>query len=308
MALILYAGCGAGLSASGLVAHRTAHGLGGSTKAVQSAVPRDVRRLGNGWVETRASVLAPSDQAPSEARERALAKARRRSVEAVAGITVTSGFLSFKALRDQEASDLVQSLNFVRSEAVIVDERVMDQRMVPIADDNGYLMEVVLRARVVDRRRGTDPGFFVKADLGRERFLDGEEVTLTVRSTRAARIYVVQVNSGGATLLLPNTWLSDTRVQAGEVLRFPGPRLRARGIRVLAQARAGGRPSLECLVVVALRGDREFPGLHPSGGRVFRQEDAEGAGRLVGALLGPLADVPVADWAIYQVPYEVIER
>ena len=89
--------------------------------------------------------------------------------------------------------------------------------------DGGYQIAVVLRARVLDRSGASDRGFRAEVDIGHERFLDGESVTLAVRSSRPARIYVLGITEEGAALLLPNAHVRDTRVVASRPTLSPPP-------------------------------------------------------------------------------------
>jgi hypothetical protein len=260
-----------------------------------------------GWVEVRAEVVAPDDESPADARRRALAVARCAAVEDVAGISVTAATVSFQSLRGDEAIDLFQVLGLTRAEAVIVDERPGTERVLPLGSGRGYRFEVTLKARVVDRRRDADPGFKVEVDLGRERFRVGEDVSLAVRSTRDARLFVVDVSDRGAALLLPNEYQRDTRVRAGEWLRFPGDALSEKGVSLSAQALPGHSRSVETLVVVAVRGGEEMISLRASGA-ALRLEEATGAVKMLGDLLAPLATMAPSDWTIAQVPYEVWSR
>lgn len=268
----------------------------------------EVRRLPEpGWVEARVSVVSPDHESLAQARARALDQARAAACEAVSGVTVRSDFLSFQAVRDQEAGQLVQLLTAVSSEAVVVDERVVSERVTPLPQ-GGFTLDLVLRARVVDRRApGSDPGFSVEVRLPRERFLDGEEVTIQIRSTRNAHLVVVNVTEAGATLLLPNQYEPDPVAAPGEWVRFPGPDLVARGVRVLARLPEGRLSARESLVVLALRG-RAKAIAPPARGRVFREADASGSGRFLYEVLSPLADLPPSEWAFAQAAYEIWSR
>ena len=177
--------------------------------------------------------------------------------------------------------------------------------MIPVAG-GGYRLAVVMRARILDRSKSTDPGFRIEVALDRARFLAGEEVELAVRASRDSRIYVLGLTEDGAAMLLPNRWLRDTRAVAGEWLRFPDASLRERGVRLVAQVPEGRTSATEALIVVALRGDRTLDGLLPLSGQAFRESDAQGAGQLLASLLQPLADLPADSWAFDQVVYEVL--
>lgn len=266
-----------------------------------------VRRLAQpGWVEVVAQVVASDDEAPSSARTRALAEARRAAVEHVAGVRVKSGLLSFERLQDASSSSLVQALLATRADALILEEQLVSSQRYQLS--GGYRVRVVLRAHVLDRSQRSDPDFRTEIQLGRTRFLDGEELTLALRSSRGARLYVVSITEDGAALLLPNAHLPDTRVAAGEWLRFPNQALLERGVHLVARVPEGKSAASEALVVVALRGDRALDGLVPAKGSTFRAVEASGAGQLLADLLGPLLELPADAWTFDQAIYEILAR
>jgi hypothetical protein len=266
-----------------------------------------VRRLKQpGWVEVVAQVVASDDEAPSSARGRALAEARRAAVEHVAGVRVKSGLLSFERLQDASSSSLVQALIATRADALILEEQLVSSQRLQLS--GGYRVRVVLRAHVLDRSQGVDPEFRTEIQLGRTRFLDGEELALALRSSRDARLYVVSITEDGAALLLPNAHMPDTRVAAGEWLRFPNPELLERGVHLVARVPKNRRATSEALVVVALRGDRALDGLVPAKGSTFRAVESSGAGQLLADLLAPLLELPADAWTFDQAVYEILDR
>lgn len=284
----------------------------GEAHLVQPAQPGQlapsVRKLRRpGWVQVSAEVVASESESPAEARDRAMALARRAAVESVAGIRVRSSLISYEGVRGADASSLVQTLTASRADALVLDEKLMGTQMMPIAG-GGYRMRVMLRARVLDRSKSSDPGFQIQVELDRERFLAGEDVALSVRASRDSRIYVLGITEDGAAVLLPNRWLPDTRTDAGDWLRFPDRELKQRGVRLVAQVPEGKDSATEALVVVALRGDHRIDDLMPAAGKSFRDADAQGAGGLLAELLTPLSNLPPDSWAFDQVVYEVYSR
>ncbi len=259
------------------------------------------------WVEVVAHVVASDDEAPAQARSRALSEARRAAVEFVAGVRVKTGLISFEQIRGEDASSLVQILSTVRTDALVVEERLVDTRSIDLPGD-GYRVRIVMRARILDRSTAPDSDFRTEVKLGRARLFDGDEVALSVRSSRDARIYVLGVSEDGAALLLPNRYVPDTRVEAGDWLHFPGEALRERGVRLIARVPKGRRAAREALIVVSLRGDRRLRGLVPARGEAFRATEASGAGHLLADLLSPLADLPPDAWTFDQIAYEVRAR
>jgi hypothetical protein len=134
------------------------------------------------------------------------------------------------------------------------------------------------------------------------------EVTLALRTSRAARLYVVALTEDGAALLLPNAHLPDTRVAAGEWLHFPDAELHERGVRLVARVPDGAQLAAEALLVVALRGDRTLGGLVPASGSAFRTAQGDAAGQLLADVLGPLLELPADAWSFDQTVYQVLRR
>ena len=199
------------------------------------------------------------------------------------------------------------NMTATRADALVVEEELRSAKLTP-RSDGGYQIAVVLRARVLDRSGASDRGFRAEVDLGRERFLDGEAVTLSVRSSRPARIYVLGITEDGAALLLPNAHVRDTRVEPGQWLRFPDEELEASGVRLTARVPSGQRSASEALLVLAVRGDERLEGLVPVGGETFRAAEARQAGELLVEFLSPLLELPADAWTFDQVVYEVVAR
>ncbi len=267
-----------------------------------------VRKLDSkGTVEVRAQVVASDDESPSHARSRAMGLARQAAVEFVGGVKVKTGSLSFEQVRGSDSTELLQVLTSVRADALMVEEKLVSSHTLPL-DQGGYRLEVVLRGRVLDRTGSGDSGFETEVVLPETNLEQGDEVKLSVRSSKDARIYVIGITDDGATVLLPNSFQKDTRVRAGRWLEFPDEALQQKGVRLVADVPDGKRSVREVLLVVALKGRRTLDSIRPSRGESFRQVQANESGRLVADLLEPLLDIPSSDWAFDQVVYEVEAR
>ena len=277
------------------------------SRGVPADRPPQVRRLPEpGWVEVRSVVRASDAETPDAARQRAIHRARAAAVEAVAGVRVRSSFLDFRQLRTSDATTLLQVLTETRADALVIDEALVDAELVARA--GGYDYTVTLRARVLDRSAARDPDFQAEIRLDQQRFFDGDGVSLSVRASRDARIYVMSLSSDRAALLLPNAHVRDTRVAARQWLHFPDAERRARGLRLVARVPPGLDRSQEALLVVALRGDRELAGLAPTRGQALVVVEASGAGALLAELMTPLIELPADAWTFDQVTYEVLAR
>jgi hypothetical protein len=265
-----------------------------------------VRKLDSrGGVEVTAQVLGSDDESPSHARSRAMSRARQAAVEFVGGVRIKTGSLSFDQVRGSDSSSLIQVLTSVRADALMIEERLVSSRTIPL-ESGGYRLTVVLRGHVLDRSQGGDSSFEAELKMPNTNLLEGEEVTLAVRANENARIYVIGITDDGATVLLPNDFRPDTRIRAGRWLEFPDEDLVERGVRLVAQVPSGKRTVHEALLVVALKGRRTLDSIKPRSGESFRQVEADGAGHLLADLLEPLLDIPLSEWTFDQIVYEVV--
>ncbi|MBW2291653.1 MAG: DUF4384 domain-containing protein [Deltaproteobacteria bacterium] len=271
------------------------------------AVP-EVRKLDSrGTVEVRASVVASDDESPSHARSRAMGLARQAAVEFVAGVKIKTGTLSFEQVRGSDSTNLLQVLTSVRADALMVQEKLIRSRTIPM-DNGGYRVAIVMRGRVLDHSDTRDSSFRTEVKLPNTHLLEGDEVKLSVRSSKDARIYVIGITDEGATVLLPNSFHPDTTVRAGRWLEFPDEALYKRGVRLVAEVPNGKRSVREALLVVALKGRLTLDSIKPRSGESFRQVEASDTGHLVADLLQPLLDIPSGDWSFDQIVYEVTAR
>ncbi len=263
-----------------------------------------VRRVDrHGWVEVEAAVQASDDEAPAEARRRAIERARSAAVEHVAGVDVRSSVVTLDRTTGGDASDLLQALTTTRARALIVDEKLVEQAT-EMNVAGGYRVRVKLAARVLSRSAARS-GFETEVRLNGSEFAEGERVELAIRTDVDARLYVLSVSDAGATVLLPNRHLEDTSVAAGEWLEFPGGALADRGVFLRAALPPGRDRSDEALVVVALRGKGRLGGVFPAAGETFRSASSDETMRLASEFLTPLLGVPAGDWTFDQVVYTI---
>ncbi len=280
-----------------------------ATGAPQALGP-DVRRTGRpGWVAVRARVTASEDEAPAQARQRARTKAHRAAIEYVAGVRVRSNLLSLETTGSDGRGGLIQLLSTVSSEALVVDEVIRSSRMTMLPH-GGYRVDLEAEVKVLAPRRSDERAAF-ETELvleGEGRYRDGDPLALAVRASRDARILVVVVGDDQATLLLPNRHQPDTRIAAGQWLRFPSARLLERGVRLEARVAEGRERSEEVVLAIAVRGDIALEDAFPASSGPFRSAPRERMPLALSALLSPLAELDTGDWAFDQEALRITAR
>ncbi len=266
--------------------------------------PRVRRSKRSGWVEVEAAILAADDESPAAARRRALRRARQAAVEFVAGVSVRSSVVALDHVSDAASSDLLQVLTASQAHALVVDEQLLDSRLSMSERGDRYQVRVKLLARVLEHDRGA-AGFETEVRLDGSSYRPGDRVQLAVRVSEPARIYVLAVSDAGATVLLPNRHMPDTRIAAEEWIEFPGDELAGRGVAMHAALPEGRTRSQEALIVVALRGRRRLENLFPAAGDAFRSASGAEAMALASEFLAPLLSIPASEWTFDQVVYSI---
>ncbi len=199
---------------------------------------------------------------------------------------------------------MIQELISTSADAWVVEERILSSPR-EFLKGGAYRPSIHLHARLLDRSAAADPDFEVKVEVSPARILEGEEATTHIRSTRDARIYFLALYPGGGELVLPNENRPNTFVRAHRSLVFPSDADKLRGVRLIGTLPAGFSHSVESVLVLAMRGDRDHPEL---GELLGMDAAAEEAGLLVSKFLVPLIDLPPDDWALAQTSYEVFSR
>jgi len=259
-----------------------------------------------GWVDVRVSVIGTDAESKATVVNRALAAARREAIESVGGVAVTSGLMSFNSTGGAGDQGLVQSIDVNRTTALIVEERRGPDKVVPF--QGGFRLDVQLQARVIDLREVGGAGFKLDVDLGDCRFIDGEDIKISIASSRDAWISIFSVSDEGVSMLAPNSITPRVGVEAGVRTVFPGPELTSRGVHIRAKVPSGMTQVTESILVIAVSSLRPSPmwlddskltNPYSAGSQVGPLE-------ILSAALLPLAELPPTDWTITQIPYQVI--
>lgn len=233
-----------------------------SNRNVASMVDRDIPQEvtildadpdGCTWVVATGSVRFGDQDTKHQAFAQAIAEARRKAMDTFIGVRVDHSFMDF------------QSENSLRGEFVLTEKLLRvtqlgraikeDVLRVGPVDDPGCVacrIEAQIRTCLVPEKERRDKDFHVNVRLNRSSYQDGDEVIMTVTSTRDSYLYIYNVDMDfRATLIAPNKYVPSVRVKAGEAWVYPGDALRAKGLRATARLLPDSSVSAETIRVVA---------------------------------------------------------
>lgn len=250
----------AGCSRPGAIAGNT----GASTRSAQSVMSQEVMpdaeilgqdAEGCTWVESRAMILFGDHDTKHQARAQAVSEARVKAMQRLLGVRLQHNFIDFQ----QESSlkgevTLTDHLLRVTQLGRVLKEEILSAGPVDVPGCAGCRFEAHIRACIVPLRDMTDRDFAVQLSLNRPRFRDGDEAVMAVTCTRDAYVYLFNVDTNwNATLIFPNTYVSDNRIVAGQAFLYPDESLRAKGVHSVARLPSASTISAEMIRVIAVK-------------------------------------------------------
>lgn len=197
-----------------------------------------------------------------QAREEAIAEAVRR----IAGVRVRSSVWS--STREDRSGVLDEYRSLVQLDAAgrAIDVRLHSESWEPGPTAADPLVYRASWAVTVQREQGApDEAFALEARLPAAEFTarstpaDGDELVLTVRSTRAAQLFTFSVIDDSVSLLVPNQYVHAVPVEAHTPAEIPPAPWRDRGLRLRVSLPPGLDTQGELLAVIAVIGDVPAP-------------------------------------------------
>jgi hypothetical protein len=105
---------------------------------------------------------------------------------------------------------------------------------------------------LVPEKEKSDKDFRVNVRINRSSYQNGDEVLITITSTRDSYLYIYNVDMDfHAALIAPNKYVPSVTVKAGETWVYPSDDLRAKGVRATAHLLPGSSVSAETIRVIA---------------------------------------------------------
>lgn len=290
------------ISTGWFVIHAALLSLAGDVEAVLAEPSKSVSVVADG--------MAPflRDMSLDEVRGKARDEARRNAIEQAVGVFVRSASVVHNS---QIADELIASV----ARGVIEEEQWLEERIEEVKDGKdkkpaGSSMAIyrtkvkaLVRPVHVERRAG----FEVQASLNKTVFQEGEEALIKIRSSQPSHLYLFSVTQDGSvTLLLPNHYLAQNLISAGQDMVFPSEALRSLGIKLRVMLPKGTKKAVEYIKVIAIRKPIALVKEHSerAPGSVFHTFDGR-EGTMIQDVVKRLALLEDEDWTEATLPYEV---
>lgn len=183
------------------------------------------------WAQATGSAQFGRSDTRDQVRAQAIIQARQRTAEKVLGIQVKSQLDIYQRESLRGHAQLIQDLLRMTQLGRIVDEKVLEERILDMPGCIGCQFQVRLQNCVMSQREQTDKGFTATLTLTaagathtveRTTFRHGEPMEVVVTASRDAYVYLYNIDAeNNAVLLFPNADDQKNWLEAGAELRLP---------------------------------------------------------------------------------------
>ncbi|MGD2270728.1 MAG: DUF4384 domain-containing protein [Desulfobacterales bacterium] len=196
-------------------------------------------------------VAALSNLTPAEAQQLALKRARQNAIEEVCGVSVQAEtFVKNNMLE----ADFIHSVSFGH----IVAEKIVRWDVAVTQDSKRRPPQIAYRVTIqatVKKESGKpDPFYQVNCQLNKKVYQSGDEMIITVTTTKPSYISVLNFSADGSvTLLFPNRIQRGNYLKGMQKLQIPSEAERTDVMKLQVSTLPGHRKNTEYIQVIATR-------------------------------------------------------
>src|SRR3990172_1240780 len=203
------------------------------------------------WVESTGEAVV-ENITPDEARQTAINRARISAIESKTGVRVHGSTI----VKDyQLLADMVQTL----SQGYITDEKIIkwEQGLFQESQDKAPLTTYKVQLSACVAGVGEkDPYFKIDAKLNKPVFIEGEEATMTIKTSRDAYLHIFNLTADDRiSPIAPSITLPIIPIKANKEFKFP-----PEGFGLLISVIKDKKRSSECFIILATKEPFDFIG------------------------------------------------
>lgn len=230
-------------------------------KVITNNEQNEFIELGNGWFQVTESIII-ENLTPGKAKEIAIQKACKRAIEFYSGIEISGRILNIQA----ENQNLILIDNFSSitqqtSQGIVLEKEIIEEEII----SNGNMLQKVITVKVkVGKQKGEkDPSFQITANLNREYFKDGEDMELSVVSSKDCYLTILNICSNDSVyVIFPNEYRKDNFVKSGELFQLPNSKDKEIGLYFPVNLLQNKNEDIEMIKVIATKQKIDFSSVY----------------------------------------------
>jgi hypothetical protein len=219
---------------------------------VEQSERDQIKALGNGWFKVVGKVRI-QNITPKEAEKQAIFNACRDAIQYYCGVEISERTLDLQAAsQNKTILDHFSSLSKQFTRGRILEKKLIHKQK--RIEEGDYVIVVVLEVRVGKEKGKKDPYFNVTAELDRDMLKEGEQLKLSVKSSKDCYITVLNICSNDSVyVLFPNQYRSNNFLKADKIFQLPNEDDRAIGLSFPTRLFKGKEKDVEMIKILATK-------------------------------------------------------
>jgi hypothetical protein len=217
--------------------------------------------LGDGWFKVTESISI-ENITPETAKEKAIQKACKSAIEYFSGVEVSGRIIDLQAeSQNKILLDNFSSITKQTTQGIVLEKEIINEEIV----SNGNKIDKIVTVKVqIGKQKGEkDPTFQIDSNLNREYFRDGEEMELSVKSSKDCYLTVLNICSNDSVyVIFPNEYRKNNFVKSGETFQLPNSKDKEIGLYFPVNLLPNKNEDVEMIKVIATKEKIDFSSLY----------------------------------------------
>jgi len=230
-------------------------------KIISNNEQNEFLELGNGWFQVTESVII-ENITPEKAKEFAIQKACKQAIEFYSGIEISGRVLNIQAENQNKILiDNFSSITQQTAQGIIIEKEIIKDEI--ISNGNQLLNVITIKVKVDNQKGEKDPSFKITANLNRDYFKDGEEMELSVKSSRDCYLTILNICSNDSVyVIFPNKFRNDNFIKSGELFQLPSSNDKSIGLYFPVNLLPNKNDDFEMIKVIATKQKIDFSSVY----------------------------------------------
>jgi hypothetical protein len=217
--------------------------------------------LGNGWFKVTEFVVI-KNITPEKATEKAIQRACKRAIEYFSGIEISGRIINIQAEnQNQILIDNFSSITQQTAQGIVIEKEILSDEI--IFNENRLLIVVTIKVKVDKQKGEKDPSFEINANLNREYFEDGEEIELSVKSSKDCFFTILNICSNDSVyVIFPNEYRKNNFVKSGVTFQLPNSNDKKMGLYFPVNLLPNKNEDFEMIKIIATKQKIDFSSVY----------------------------------------------
>lgn len=217
--------------------------------------------LENDWFEVTESVVI-SNITPEEAKEKAIQNACKIAIEYFSGVEISGKIIDIQAENQNGILlDNFSSITQQTTQGIIIEKEILYDETV--SNGNQLIKVVTIKVKVDKQKGDNDSSFQLSANLNRDHFKDGEELKLSVKSSKNCYLTILNICSNDSVyVIFPNEYRKNNFIESGESFQLPNSNDKKNGIHFPVNLLPNKNEDVEIIKVIATKQKIDFSSVY----------------------------------------------